>query len=296
MDQTCLHCGAKFWLSEKDRNSSQSSPKFAMCCASRKVRLPPVLDPLPYLLNLYTSSHSNAISFRKNIRAYNRILSCTSFGANIDESFQDHGVSNFKIYGQIYHRIGSLLLDEDQNPVFAQLYIYDTDHENSNRLHVMRDLNADILQNLQDMLDTYNPYICNFRQVRDLLRDDGESAEISMRIYCNRLHDAWRYNTPTASDVAAIMIGDGHEIEPSNRDIVLNLHDGTLQRISELHPFYDLLQYMLLFPNGDDGWHLDIPLIDNVQRNSRKTVASVQRKMVSPMQFYSYRLQIKLRS
>jgi hypothetical protein len=94
----------------------------------------------------------------------------------------------------------------------------------------------------------------------------------------------------------AIMIGDGHEIELSNRNIVLNLHDGTLQRISELHPSYDPLQYMLLFPNGDDGWHLDIPLIDNVQRNTRKTVASVQRKMVSPMQFYSYRLQIRLRS
>jgi hypothetical protein len=60
------------------------------------------------------------------------------------------------------------------------------------------------------------------------------------------------------------MIGDGYEIELSNRDIVLNLHDGTLQRISKLHPSYDLLQYMLLFSNGDDGWHLDIPLIDNV--------------------------------
>jgi hypothetical protein len=157
-----------------------------------------------------------------------------------------------------------LLPDEGQNPVFAQLYIYDTDHENSNRLCVIRDLNANILQNLQDMLDTYNPYIQNFRQVRDLLRDDGESAEILMRIYCDRSHNAWYYNAPTASDVAAIMIGDGYEIELSNRDIVLNLHDGTLQRISKLHPSYDLLQYMLLFSNGDDGWHLDIPLIDNV--------------------------------
>jgi hypothetical protein len=99
-------------------------------------------------------------------------------------------VSNFKIHGQIYHRIGSLLPDEGQNPVFAQLYIYDTDHENSNRLRIMRNLNADILQNLQDMLDTYNPYIRNIHQVRDLLRDDGESAEISMRIYCDHSHDA----------------------------------------------------------------------------------------------------------
>ncbi|GET67424.1 uncharacterized protein LOC104885245 [Rhizophagus irregularis DAOM 181602=DAOM 197198] len=286
IDQTCLHCGARFWLCEKDRNSSLSSPRFAMCCAGGKVRLAPVLDPPPYLLDLYTSSCSEAISFRKNIRTYNGILACTSFGANIDESFQGQGVSNFKIHGQIYHRVGSLMPDEGQKPVFAQLYIYDTDHENSNRLHVMRDLNAEMLQNLQNMLDTSNPYIQNFRQVRDLLQNDADSAEISMRIFCDRSNDARRYNAPAASNVAAIMVGDGYEVEPSNRDIVLNLRDGTLQRISELHPSYDPLQYVLLFPNGDDGWHLDIPLADNTRINT-------QRDMVTPMQFYSYRLQIR---
>jgi hypothetical protein len=285
MDQTCSHCGAKFWLNEKDQSSNLSSPRFAVCCAGGKVRLPPVLDPPPYLLDLYTSSSSEARSFRKNIRAYNGLFACSSFGTNVDESFQGQGVSNFKIHGQIYHRIGSLLPDEGQNPVFAQLYIYDTDHENRNRLHVMSNLNAEILQNLQEMLDTYNPYIQNFRQVRDLLRNEGESAEISMRIYCDRSHDPRRYNAPAASDVAAIMVGDGHEIVPSNRDIVLTLRAGTLQRISELHPSYDPLQYVLLFPRGNDGWHLNIPLTENAE--------NAQRKTVTPMQFYSYMLQVR---
>ncbi|CAG8641984.1 uncharacterized protein OCT59_003245 [Rhizophagus irregularis] len=259
IDQTCLHCGTRFWLCKKNRNSSLSSPRFAMCCAGGKVHLPPVLDPPPYLLDLYTSFHSEAISFQKNIRAYNGILACSSFGANIDESFQGQGVSNFKIHGRIYHRIGSLMLDEGQKPVFAQLYIYDSDHENNNRLRIMRDLNAKILQNLQNMLDTYNPYIQNFRQVRDLLQNDADSADISMRIYCDRLNDACRYNGPAASDVAAIMVGDGYEVKPSNRDIILNFRDGTLQRIS------DCILSMILF-NTD---------------------------MVTPMQFYSYRLQIR---
>ncbi|GBC01421.1 hypothetical protein RclHR1_04190005 [Rhizophagus clarus] len=80
------------------------------------------------------------------------------------------------------------------------------------------------------------------------------------------------------------MVGDGHEVETSNRDIVLNLCDRTLQRISELHPSYDLLLYVLLFLNGDDGWHLNIPLI--LEKNTK-------RKTVTPMQFYSYRLQIR---
>ncbi|PKK57972.1 hypothetical protein RhiirC2_671064, partial [Rhizophagus irregularis] len=184
------------------------------------------------------------------------------------------------------HHIGSLMPDEGQKPVFAQLYIYNTDHENSNQLCVMCDLNAEILQNLQNMLDTYNSYIQNFHQVRDLLQNNADSADISMRIYCDRSNDAHRYNALTASDVAAIMVGDGYEVEPSNQDIVLNLCDGTLQRISELHPSYDPLQYVLLFPNGDDGWHLDVPLTDNFRLNT-------QRDMVTPMQFYSYRLQIR---
>ncbi|SRR6266540_7442810 len=88
MDQTCLHCSVKFWLSEKDRNSSKSSPKLAICYAGGKVRLPPVLDPSPYLLDLYTSSHSEARNFHNNIRAYNGLLACSSFGAKINESFQ----------------------------------------------------------------------------------------------------------------------------------------------------------------------------------------------------------------
>lgn len=37
------------------------------------------------LLELFTFSSSDAIYFCKNIRAYNSLLACSSFGANIDE-------------------------------------------------------------------------------------------------------------------------------------------------------------------------------------------------------------------
>src|SRR5204863_8696006 len=127
------------------------------CCAHGKVLLPRLIEPPPYLLNLYTSSESDAISFRKNIRCYNNILACTSFGANI-EKFQGQGVSNFRTHGQVYHRIGPLLPEEGQPPGFAQLYIYDSEHENMNRHNIMQDLDNNILQNLLNMLDRSNPY------------------------------------------------------------------------------------------------------------------------------------------
>jgi hypothetical protein len=169
MDQICVHCGAKFWIEEKDHSSNKTSPTFAVCCAGGKVSLQPLLKPPSYLLNLYTSSGPNANSFRKNIRGYNSLLACTSFGANIDEGFQRQGVSNFQIHGQVYHCIGSLLPENGQPPMFAQLYIYDTEHESRNRHNIMQDLDNNILLYLQNMLDTCNPYIKTFRQARDII-------------------------------------------------------------------------------------------------------------------------------
>jgi len=138
-----------------------------------------------------------------------------------------------------------------------------------------------ILRHLQNMLDEYNPYIQSFRQARDIILSNPTS-EISMVIYNNRTYNSHCYNPPTSSDVAAIMIGDGYDQNPTNRDICLRLHNKHLQRISETHPSYDSLHYVLLFPRGDDGWHINIPLI-----------GSQKRTRITPMQFYSYRLQIR---
>ena len=118
MNQTCIHCGAKFWMEEKNRNSSLASPTFSTCCAHGKVCLPHLIEPPPYLLNLYTSSNSDAISFRKNIRRYNNVLACTSFDANINV-ISGQGISDFRIHGQVYHHIGSLLPEDGLQLVFV---------------------------------------------------------------------------------------------------------------------------------------------------------------------------------
>ncbi|CAG8768790.1 17769_t:CDS:2 [Acaulospora morrowiae] len=180
MDQVCTHCNAKFWIGEKDHNSSRGSPTFAICCAHGKVRLQPLSKPPSYLLDLYTLTGPDADSFRKNIRGYNNILACTSFGANINE-FQGRGVSNFQIHGQVYYRIRSLL-PADHTP---------------------------------DMLDECNSYIQNFRQIRDLIQKNA-TTKFSMLIYSDRTRDPSRYGPLTASEVAIIMVGDGHEVEPSS--------------------------------------------------------------------------------
>ncbi|CAG8538667.1 26_t:CDS:2 [Racocetra fulgida] len=67
-----------------DQNSGYATPKYPFCCASSKIQLLPLLKPLLYLLNLYTSTNSDAVNFRKYVRGYNSALACTSFGANIN--------------------------------------------------------------------------------------------------------------------------------------------------------------------------------------------------------------------
>ncbi|CAG8721130.1 6727_t:CDS:1, partial [Acaulospora morrowiae] len=117
---------------EKDQSSSRKSSKFSICCAHEKVHLPSLSKLPPYLLDLYISVGSDGNSFCKNIRSYNNILACTSFGANIINEFQELGVFDFWIHDQVYHNVEPLLPKEGCSPTFVQLYIYDTVHENEN--------------------------------------------------------------------------------------------------------------------------------------------------------------------
>ncbi len=61
---------------------------------------------------------------------YNSTLSFTSIGAKINHQFTDiSDIYTFHIYEEIYHRIDILLSDPETQSQFAQIYIYDTDHE-----------------------------------------------------------------------------------------------------------------------------------------------------------------------
>ena len=208
--------------------------------------MPRLIDLPSYLLNLYTSFDSDAVSFRKNIRRYNNVLTYTSFGADINV-IPGQGISDFRIYGQVYHRISLLLPEDGLQLAFAQLYIYDSEHKNANRHNVMPDLDNAILCNLLNMLDECNPYVQNFYRVRDLIQTNVPD-KIFMVIHADRMRDPCRYNALSASEVATIMIGDGHDLHSSNRNIILRIRDKGLQRISETHPSYDPLHYVLLFP------------------------------------------------
>lgn len=63
-----------------------------------------------------------------------------------------------------------------------------------------------------------------------------------------------RYNTPSRNNKGVAVILD--DDPAGHRDIVLKQYDNVLHRINEMHPAYDALQYPLLFPGGEDGYHI----------------------------------------
>ena len=108
-----------------------------------------------------------------------------------------------------------------------------------------------------------HPYAQLYQQAFEVImqKPPEEQRTMAMRLHAERNQDLRRYNLPaTNNEVAVIIIpGDGSEERSDHHDIILRLREGGLQRIGHLHPSYSTLQYPLLFPYGEDGWHLDIP-------------------------------------
>ncbi|XP_052206923.1 uncharacterized protein LOC127811252 [Diospyros lotus] len=211
-------------------------------------------------------------------------------GGKIDTSVH-HGKSPpvFRLHGQNYHMIGSLLPTEGSIPKFAQLYIYDTANEVANRMNVVgrtsetTKFHGDIVKDLQDMLDEHNVLVKSFRMVRESMRKPDYS-EVKLRLIGKRFADGRRYNLPSAEEVAGLVPGD-FETALGERDIVVETRSGLLKRINELNPSYLGLQYPLLFVYGQDGYREDVQL-----KNSRSG-SSGARKKLSMREFFSYRLQ-----
>jgi hypothetical protein len=82
--------------------------------------------------------------------------------------------------------------------------------------------------------------------------------DLPLCIHVDINQDQRRYNAPVVDEIAAIIPSDGTDADMTC-DIILHRVGGPLQRISETHPAYTPLHYVLLFPYGECGWHVAIP-------------------------------------
>ena len=288
MEYTCPHCLALHFLDEKLTKSSINNPLFGVCCLQGQVSLPmPTLPPQP-LRDLMNGRDPRSKEFLEHIRRYNSAFAFTSTAVKMNEQILNtSGPYAFIIHGELHHFMGSLLPQEGSSPRYAQLYIHDPhaalSARNANNQNV---LNHSIMSDLQDMLLRENPLVPLYKRAYDVMieKPPEERSNVEARIILNPAEDKRRYNLPTADEVAAIIPGSGeNEDVDEHRDIILRLRQGGLKRISQIHPLYAPLHYVVLFPRAEQGWHRYIPSQIGVGNTTRAPY-------VSQRCYYAYRL------
>lgn len=250
--QLCKHCNAKRFTHEST----------SFCCSTGQIQLHSTGVPTK-LKDLFVSTSADSIHFRTYVRSYNNSFAFTSFGVKSDREFtkRNKGVYTFKAQGQIYHYINNLL-PENEQPRYLQLYFYDTDHEVENRRQTCPQLRDNLVKIIMDIL-SINPYARFFRTLRELNVD--EHTRIIIRADANV--DQRVFNTPTTSQVAAIWIEPESCSTQRTRDILVFGKSGCNHKIMHYYSCYDPLQYPLLFPYGEAGWH------EGIKKSKKKTKA-----------------------
>jgi hypothetical protein len=268
MEHLCVRCGALHWKCEETRHP-ELGLGYGMCCDHGMVRLPPCQVPPPALQALFDGSDPRSRSFHDNIRQYNSALAFTSLGVQIDSRInQRAGPFVFRIHGELCHRAGSLLPIHGRAASYAQLYIVDPAEALDQRTTRNQNLDAEIMQLLQDILLTHHRYAERFQHAYEVLARQPDAEDVSVRLAVDVRQDPRRYNMPTADEVAVILPGDG--TEPTNsREIIVYKRDGRLWHISDGHPAYACLHYVLLFPYGTHGWHYSLRLFDDERLDIR---------------------------
>ncbi|OWZ06633.1 LOW QUALITY PROTEIN: Helitron helicase [Phytophthora megakarya] len=128
------------------------------------------------------------------------------------------------------------------HPTDVQLYINDSHMQAlvASRMDMANGLDKDILETIDQVMTTHNPYKARPEdnpelRLQEFLPDD---ENFKLRLHVARNSNPGSNNTPTASELAGIIIDRG---AAEHRDIILN--PWGLERIFETRASYDPLQY-----------------------------------------------------
>ena len=249
---------------------------FGLCCAYGKYKLLPQPEFPQVLQQLLTGKDAKSKEFRQHIREYNSALSFASRGfSGIPFTFPNssRGPPVYKVSGQIYHLMGTVLPNKGEKPQYSQMYVYDEQHELDNRLGNVKGLDKDTLEKLQKMIHENNEFAKVYRSAAERLKET-EAVNVQMVLKArtntnsNKVH-----KFPEPKDVAIIIPNRADNDRKNPRDVVLtkskeiNTGDVVLPksqetsskgnrtvRISSLHPAYDPTAYPLLYPQGNYGF------------------------------------------
>ncbi|CAN6994355.1 unnamed protein product [Brassica oleracea var. botrytis] len=104
--------------------------------------------------------------------------------------------------------------------------------------------------------------------------DTGNEQEFNIRLLSDK-EKGKEYDLPSTSEVARLIVGD------------MSSTIGVRDIIRDDHPLYMSLQYPLLFPHGEYGFHPEIPL-------HLETGTSRTRQFLTIRQYYAAQIQTRL--
>ena len=134
------------------------------CCSKSNVMLDAFPQPQPYL---YESIDSDGKHFLSNIRKYNCAFQMTSFGCH--EINMTGFNPSFRIQGQVYHLIGSMVPTAGESPKFAQIYFIDNrESEVAARCAIIDGLRPDIVSSINELLFDDNHYVEVFKLAKEI--------------------------------------------------------------------------------------------------------------------------------
>lgn len=285
------YCEAYMWKEERvKKNVTRGVPKFSICCRKGLIKLPKAPPTPSFLWQIYNDPKKGP-AFQKCSRLYNSMFCFSSTGGTVDNSINNGGGPYvYKLNGQNHHVFGCLIPDDAETPKFCLLYIYDTENEVSNRMRWIDlkegdKIDEDIVKGLMDMLDDNNELVKEFRIARDRYK---ESPIVELRIILKvcRSQSGRETHVAPSDEVATIIVGD-LEDPCASRDIIFKSKTKGWERITNIHPKLMALQYPILFPCGEDGYHKEI------KYNREEDDEEKKREYATMKDFYSYRFQVR---
>ena len=294
INNPCPNCFALHFIEERVSGSSKEDPKFNKCCLSGRV-LPSLMEveTPKFLLNLIMKT--NRKTFLENIRIYNGQFAFTSSLAQLDKRFtMTQGVYTFRISGNVHHFYKrNLLSEEDEEPQFAQLYIFDPQYQSRIRSERWPGLDSDIFETFTRYINSKNIFANKIPAKEKLIDDES----LTIKITPDPLDK--RYNLPTSDEIAAII--PDNESSQRKRSIIYyskvpggdqSVSRSQLRKIDQNSSLYDPLHYVLLFPNGELGWEPELRRVTSrVDCNGNPLISS---RKVSQKDYYSYRCHDRL--
>lgn len=154
-----------------------------------------------------------------------------------------------------------MLPPPNEDHKFLQIYfVGNLAIELDKRCAIFTATKREIIGQLQNLLHEHNELVRLLKTALDTMHSDDNKIIIRADKRPSGSH-ARQFNAPTINEVAVVIVSEN----VASRDIVLKRRDsGQLQRVYETHRSYDALQYPLMFCRGEDGYHLNIKMVNSM--------------------------------